>query len=64
VTVAGDEQRAFAESVATAAERALGGRLPRWRPGEAGDDRHAELAQALAAAGWRSLAEERELRLF
>jgi len=64
MTVAGDEQRAFAESVGTAAERALGGRLPHWRPGEAADDRCAELAQALAAAGWRSLAEDPELLPF
>jgi butyryl-CoA dehydrogenase len=64
VTVAGDEQRAFAESIATAAERALRGGPPPWRPGEAGDDRQAELTQALATAGWRSLAEERELLPF
>jgi Acyl-CoA dehydrogenase, C-terminal domain len=64
VTVAGEEQRAFAESVATATERALGGRLPQWRPGEAGDDRQVELGEALASAGWRSLAEESELLPF
>jgi alkylation response protein AidB-like acyl-CoA dehydrogenase len=62
--VGSDEQRAFAESVATAAERALGGRVPDWRPGEPSDDRDPDLDQALADAGWLSVAEDPELLPF
>ena len=64
MTIASDEPRAFAQSIATATERALGGRVPRWRPGEPGDDRDPSLDQALASAGWRSVAEDPELLPF
>jgi Acyl-CoA dehydrogenase, C-terminal domain len=55
------ERRAFAESVAAAAGRALAGRAVAWRPGEPGDDRFAGLAAALARIGWPALAEDPEL---
>jgi alkylation response protein AidB-like acyl-CoA dehydrogenase len=64
MTAGTDEQRAFAQSVATATERVLAGRVPRWRPGEPSDDRDASLDQALALAGWRSLAADPELLPF
>jgi alkylation response protein AidB-like acyl-CoA dehydrogenase len=61
---AGPERKAFAESVATAAERALLGWAPSWQPSEPGDDRVPALDQALAQAGWPALAEDPDLLPF
>ena len=59
-----NERRAFAESVGTAAERALGGRTPAWRPGAPCDDREPALDQALGRLGWATLAEDPDLLRF
>ena len=50
----------FAQSVATAADRALTPAAP-WRPGVAGDDRSPALSRALAEMGWLELARDPEL---
>ncbi len=50
-----DEVSAFAEAVATAADRTLTAPEP-WRPGAVQDDRSPALSDALAAMGWLDLA--------
>jgi hypothetical protein len=54
------EAGTFAESVATAADRALAEPEP-WRPGAVQDDRSPALAGALAEIGWLELGREPEL---
>jgi hypothetical protein len=57
------EARAFAESVAGAADRLLGA-APAWRPGTVADDRDDAFTAALAALGWHELARDGELAPF
>jgi hypothetical protein len=57
VHVVADEVAAFAEAVATAADRALSAPEP-WRPGAVQDDRSPALSDALAGMGWVDLAED------
>jgi len=54
------EAVAFAEAVATAADRALGP-APEWTPGAVVDDRSPALSAALAEMGWLELAGDAEL---
>jgi hypothetical protein len=55
------EQRTFAESIATAADRALARHETVWRADAPCDDREQALDEALALAGWPLLAEDPEL---
>ena len=54
--VGADEVAAFAEAVATAADRTLAPPAEPWRPGAAQDDRVPALSAALAAIGWPDVA--------
>jgi hypothetical protein len=55
-----DEATAFAESVATAADRTLAP-APSWRPGTLADDACPALTDALAGMGWLDVAADPEL---
>ena len=61
--IAADETRAFAESVAGAIGRTRREPAP-WTPGQGGDDRSAELTEALERAGWPAVGTDPELLPF